>query len=112
MCVIYVVTKGIIFLLLVNKIDTDPTAEISRFEIHSASVAVVLLHEDLLTESLGAKTSLVPSSVKQMQATVSKFFDKSSAVFLAKDFKAANAALDEACQLTHLRYVRSSCWPN
>ncbi|XP_063919299.1 autophagy-related protein 2 homolog B isoform X2 [Zophobas morio] len=90
-----------------NKIDTDPTAEISRFEIHSASVAVVLLHEDLLTESLGAKTSLVPSSVKQMQATVSKFFDKSSAVFLAKDFKAANAALDDACQLNHLRLLAS-----
>ncbi|KYB26228.1 Autophagy-related protein 2 homolog B-like Protein [Tribolium castaneum] len=90
-----------------NKIDTDPTAEISRFEIHVASLAVLLLHEDLLTESLGAKCCLVASSVKQMQATVAKFFTNSLLVFSAKDFKSLNVALDQACQLNHLRLLAS-----
>ncbi|XP_044263557.1 autophagy-related protein 2 homolog A isoform X3 [Tribolium madens] len=90
-----------------NKIDTDPTAEISRFEIHLSSLAVLLLHEDLLTESLGAKCSLVASSVKQMQDTVAKFFTNSVSVFSAKDFNSLNVALDHACQLNHLRLLAS-----
>lgn len=89
--------------VIVNRIDTDPTAEISRFEIHLSALDVILLHEDLLTESLGAKCSLVASSVKQMQATVGKFFTNALSVFAAKDFKSVNAALDKACHLNHLR---------
>lgn len=87
-----------------NKIDTDPTAEISRFEIHIASLAMVLLHEDLLTESLATENYLVASSVKQMQAVVVEFFKKSFSVFSARDFKTINMALDKACHLNHLRY--------
>ncbi|RZC41089.1 autophagy-related protein 2 A -like protein, partial [Asbolus verrucosus] len=88
-----------------KKIDIDPTAEISRFDIHLSSLAVVLLHEDLLTESLGDKCGLVASSVKQMQSTVHDFFKNSSEVFLSKDLKSINATLDKGCQLNHIRLL-------
>lgn len=88
-----------------NKLDSDPTAEISRFEIHLSMLGVVLLHEDLLTESLDDKCFLVPSSVKQMQTVANKFFDDSGAVLMLVDFKTIHNILDKCCQLNHLRYI-------
>jgi autophagy-related protein 2 len=88
-----------------SRIDRDPTAEISRFEIHLTTLAVVLLHEDLLIESSEKPGCLAPSSVTHMQNTVSNFFSNCSEILSSNDFKSLNAAIDKACHLNHLRLL-------
>lgn len=89
----------------INNIDSDPTAEISHFQIRIASLALILLHEDLLVQQ--QDYSLVPSSVKQMQQTVEDFFKNIGQFILTaygnKDFENARGVFEKACTLNHLR---------
>lgn len=83
--------------------ETDPTAEISKFNIHLSYLALVLLHEDKLTEDV--KTNLLLSStVKQMQSLAQNFFEVSNEIFLSKNPNLCiNSILNKACRLNHLR---------
>lgn len=89
--------------------EIDPTAEITRFQIRLASLAVVLLHEDLLSVATGTNHVLVPSSVTQMKHTAETFF-RNLGLFAVtgygnKDFEKAKIVFEKACQLNHLRFV-------
>jgi autophagy-related protein 2 len=91
-------------------LDSDPTAEVSHFHIRLSSLAVVLLHDDILTlcvESDGS--SLARSSVQQMKAISKDFFDELGFFAVTgygnKDFNAAKNAFLSACQLNHIRQV-------
>ncbi|KAJ8968662.1 hypothetical protein NQ314_002185, partial [Rhamnusium bicolor] len=58
-----------------NTIDSDPTAEISHFQIRLGSLAMILIHEDLLIKPAESGHILASSSVQHMQQTVEHFFD-------------------------------------
>lgn len=88
-----------------STIESDPTAEISHFQVRIASLALVLLHEDLLTYSTDNMQSVVPASVQQMQNTAKFFFDNLPFVtgYGNKDFESVRLLFDKACRLSHLR---------
>ncbi|KRT81121.1 hypothetical protein AMK59_6232 [Oryctes borbonicus] len=90
-----------------STIESDPTAEISHFQVRVASLALILLHEDLLTYSTDNTQTVVPSSVQQMQNTARHFFD--NLPFVAgsgnKDFENVRPLFDNACRLNHLRLL-------
>lgn len=89
-----------------HSLDSDSSAETSQFHIRVSSIAVVLLHEDILTtnvEGLGLTTS----SIKQMKSSAEEFF-KHLGIFAAggygnKDFDKASKLLLDACRLSHIR---------
>jgi autophagy-related protein 2 len=98
-------------------LDSDPTAEVSHFHIRLSSLAVVLLHDDILTlciESDG--NSLARSSVQQMKAISKDFFDElgffAVSGYGSKDFSTAKDAFLKACQLNHIRQVHSMQFAN
>ncbi|KAJ8967898.1 hypothetical protein NQ317_015420 [Molorchus minor] len=93
----------------VTEQNSDPTAEISHFQIRLSSLAVLLLHEDLLVNSPDSHQILAPSSVHQMQQTAEGFFNKMGHfVFSAygnKDFENAKTAFENACDMNHIRLL-------
>jgi len=93
-------------------LDSDPTAELSHFHIRLSSLAIVLLHDDILTlcvESDGS--SLARSSVQQMKTISKDFFDELGLFAVTgygnKDFHTAKETFLRACQLNHIRHVFS-----
>ena len=91
-----------------QSIDTDPSAETSQFHIRVSSIAMVLLHEDILTLCTKG-LSLTLASTKQMEATAEDFFKKlevfASGGYGNKDFDKASKMFVEACQLSHIRIL-------
>ncbi|KAK2581702.1 hypothetical protein KPH14_002189 [Odynerus spinipes] len=91
-----------------HSLDSDSSAETSQFHIRVSSIAVVLLHEDILTtnvEGLG----LTASSIRQMKNSAEEFF-KQLGIFAAsgygnKDFDKASKLLLDACRLSHIRLL-------
>ncbi|KAK7872956.1 hypothetical protein R5R35_004266 [Gryllus longicercus] len=85
--------------------------EVSRFHLRLASLALVLLHEDVLTpcSGPGSDGSLARSSVQQMKATADNFFQGlgqfGSSSFGGKDFVAARDVFLGACHLNHIRLL-------
>ncbi|XP_011706773.1 PREDICTED: autophagy-related protein 2 homolog B isoform X4 [Wasmannia auropunctata] len=91
-----------------HNIDNDTSAETTQFHIRISSVALVLLHEDILTpcvEQLG----LTSSSVRQMKNAAKEFFRQLGAFAMggygSKDFDTASKSLTEACRLSHIRLL-------
>ncbi|KAH0569025.1 autophagy-related protein 2 homolog B [Cotesia glomerata] len=88
--------------------DSDPTAETSQFHIRVSSIAVILLHEDILTTGIESR-GLTCASTEQMKTASEEFFSKLG-IFAAdgygnKNFdKAAKIFLD-ACRLSHIRLL-------
>ncbi|KAB0799030.1 hypothetical protein PPYR_06910 [Photinus pyralis] len=88
----------------VSNIDSDPTAEISHFNVTVASFALVILHEDILTLCADQDQMLLPSSIRQMQNTSEQFFGNLG-IFGNKDFESAKVQFEKACSLNHLRLL-------
>lgn len=88
-------------------IDSDPLAEISHFQIRVASLAAVLLHEDILTISADQERSLVASSVRQMKHCAETFFEKLNWVsvfnLVSNEYEKSRSIFEEACKLNQLR---------
>lgn len=95
------------FYFLAHNVEIDPTAELSHFKIHLASLGIVMLHEDLLIQSAEGNQVLGLSSVQQMQQIVSNFFTQlefnTVAVHEDKDFEKTRKVFGKACTLNHLR---------
>ncbi|XP_021929227.1 autophagy-related protein 2 homolog B-like isoform X2 [Zootermopsis nevadensis] len=94
-------------------LDSDPTAEVSRFHVRLSSLAIVLLHDDILTicvENNG--NSLARSSVKQMKAVAEEFFDElgffAVSGYGSRDFNTARDAFLKSCQLNHIRLLAAT----
>lgn len=87
--------------------DSDPTAEISHFQIRLASLAAVILHEDVMTPSTDPDFILVQSSVHQMQNKADEFFRNISSLplvtFSGQDYENMKADFERACPLSHIR---------
>lgn len=90
-----------------NNIDVDPSAETSQFHVRVASFALVLLHEEILIESVDH--GLSKNSLNVMKSTAEEFFNKLGAlvnnVYGNKDFERISQMFSEVCQLSHLRYL-------
>lgn len=88
-------------------IESDPTAEISHFQIRLASLTVALLHEDILSLASDNNQTLLTSSVKQMSNTADTFFKQlglyAVTSYGGKDYDKVNAIFRKACKLNHLR---------
>ncbi|XP_034941345.1 autophagy-related protein 2 homolog B [Chelonus insularis] len=88
--------------------DTDPTAETSQFHVRVSSIAVILLHEDILTTGIESR-GLTCASTEQMKSAAEEFFDKLG-IFAAdgygnKNFDKASKTFLEACHLSHIRLL-------
>lgn len=86
--------------------DNDPNAETSQFHVRVSSIAIVLLHEDILTTSLEGR-GLTNASTEQMKNTADAFFQK-LVIFAAdgygnKNFDKASKMFLDACRLSHIR---------
>lgn len=88
-----------------TSIESDPTAEISHFQVRIASFVFALLHEDLLTYSTDNMQTVVPASVQQMQNVAKHFFENIPFVtgYGNNDFEGVRPLFDKACSLSHLR---------
>ncbi|XP_049276708.1 autophagy-related protein 2 homolog A isoform X1 [Anopheles funestus] len=92
-------------------IDPDANADISKFNVRVAAVALVLLHEDILLESsqLGTVESpLSEASVQQLQTKADRFFRSIGNLGLglgANDISNAGLVLDSGCDCSHLRLL-------
>lgn len=87
-----------------HSIDTDPSAETMQLHVQIASVALVVLHEDILSSGI---EGLTKASVRVMKSTAENFFDKLglfvTSGFGNKDFEKATKIFEDACQQSHLR---------
>ncbi|XP_076666317.1 autophagy-related 2 isoform X1 [Andrena cerasifolii] len=91
-----------------QSVDNSPSAETSHFHVRVSSVAVILLHEDILTTCVEG-SGLTCSSIRQMKNAADDFF-KQLGLFAAggygnKDFDKASKLLLNACHLSHIRLL-------
>lgn len=96
------------FFNLAANIDSDPTAEISHFQIRLSSLAIIIVHEDLLFRATDGDDHILSlPSVQQMQQASKDFFTKLRSyvphAFGNKDFEISGSIFDEACNLNHIR---------
>lgn len=92
-----------------HSVDNSPSAETSHFHVRVSSIAVILLHEDILTTCVEGG-GLTCSSIRQMKNSADEFF-KQLGMFRAggygnKDFDKASKVLLDACHLSHIRYLK------
>ncbi|CAK9813594.1 Autophagy-related protein 2 homolog B [Anthophora quadrimaculata] len=91
-----------------HSVDNSPSAETSHFHVRVSSIAVILLHEDILTTRV-ERGGLTCSSIQQMKNLADNFF-KQLGMFAAggygnKDFDKASKILLDACHLSHIRLL-------
>ncbi|KAL1512538.1 hypothetical protein ABEB36_002120 [Hypothenemus hampei] len=91
----------------VTNIDSDPTAEISHFQVRIASVTAILLQADILPAS-----ALRSVYIRQMQSYAEKFFVNISGEtfsgLVTDGFDALHTVLNASCSdLNHLRILAS-----
>ncbi|XP_053986087.1 autophagy-related protein 2 homolog B isoform X1 [Hylaeus volcanicus] len=91
-----------------HSVDSGPSTETSHFHVRVSSIAIVLLHEDILTTCVDGG-GLTCSSIRQMKRSAEEFF-KELGLFAAtgygnKDFDKASKLLLDACHLSHIRLL-------
>uniref|UniRef100_A0A182Y760 Autophagy-related protein 2 n=1 Tax=Anopheles stephensi TaxID=30069 RepID=A0A182Y760_ANOST len=93
-------------------IDPDANADISKFNVRVAAIALVLLHEDILLESSSqlstVESPLSEASVQQLQTKADRFFRSIGNLGLglgANDVSNAGLVLDSGCDCSHLRLL-------
>ncbi|CAB0044181.1 unnamed protein product, partial [Trichogramma brassicae] len=90
-----------------HTVDSDPSAETSQFHVRVSSIAVVLLHENILTTGMEGYGP-TKASIKMMTSKAEEFFQKihmfTASGYGNKDFERASKLFADACQLSHLRF--------
>ncbi|KAF7991887.1 hypothetical protein HCN44_010688 [Aphidius gifuensis] len=81
-----------------QNIDNDPTTETSQFHIRVSSIAIILLHEDVLTTDIESY-GLTVTSTKQMKIISNNFFNNIGI------FDGDGCTLSNACKLSHIRLL-------
>ena len=92
------------YLVSGSAVDAEILEETCAFHMRLSSLAVVVLHEDILTFGLDTR-ELTPSSVSTMQHIAEEFFSQIGkfAVSGNKDFEASKDAFINSCKYNHLR---------
>ena len=84
-----------------QSVDSDPSVDMTVSNVKIGSVAVVLLHEDILS------TEYNRSTIEMMKATADKFFEKIGTFAVNgygnNDFDRASKVFTEVCPYSHLR---------
>ncbi len=86
-------------------IDADPNADISKLNIRVSSCLIVLLHEDVLVESLEG-CPLSDQSVFRLKEIADKYFAtiaRFGESYGVNDLLNAGKLMDESCSSNHLR---------
>uniref|UniRef100_A0A182K4W6 Autophagy-related protein 2 n=1 Tax=Anopheles christyi TaxID=43041 RepID=A0A182K4W6_9DIPT len=92
-------------------IDPDANADISKFNVRVAAIALVLLHEDILMESNQLEpmeSPLSETSVQLLQTKADRFFRSVGNLCLGlgtNDMNNAGLVLDSGCDCSHLRLL-------
>ncbi|EFN86545.1 Autophagy-related protein 2-like protein A [Harpegnathos saltator] len=92
-------------------VDNDTSAETSQFHMRMSSIALVLLHEDILTPCVEGRftVGLTSSSIKQMRSIAKEFFKQlgmfATGGYGSKDFDKVSRLLVDACRLSHIRLL-------
>ncbi|XP_053671919.1 autophagy-related protein 2 homolog A [Anopheles nili] len=93
-------------------IDPDANADISKFNVRVAAIAMVLLHEDILLESSSQmsdmESPLSKTSVQQLQTKADRFFRSIGNLGFglgANEVINAGLVLDNSCDSNHLRLL-------
>ncbi|XP_052865344.1 autophagy-related protein 2 homolog A [Anopheles cruzii] len=96
-------------------IDPDANADISKFNVRVAAIALVLLHDDLLLLEGSDRTTdqrmgspLSEASVQQLQTKADRFFRAIGSLgfgLSANDVVNAGLILDSGCDSSHLRLL-------
>nr|XP_018917848.1 PREDICTED: autophagy-related protein 2 homolog B isoform X1 [Bemisia tabaci] len=91
--------------------DPDSNSSVNHFYIRLSSLAVIILHEDILTQCVESN-ALSQSSLKQMTALSESFFSKLGLFAVCgygtKDFTNAKQTFSDACQLNHIRLLATT----
>lgn len=92
-----------------NTFDFDFYGETIAFYIRLSSIAIVILHEDILTFSTETYC-LTPSSVSTMNNLSTNFFEHLSKLGMAggfgnKDFETSKVVFQNACTFDHIRIL-------
>ncbi|XP_066590734.1 autophagy-related protein 2 homolog B isoform X2 [Prorops nasuta] len=86
----------------------DASAESSQFTIRISSIAIILLHEDILTTCVQG-IGLTNSSIRQMISSAEAFFqrlvDFTTDGYGNKDLEEASKLMLDACSLNHIRLL-------
>lgn len=89
-------------------VDGESGVEESRFHVRLSSLAILLLHDDILTVSPDTG-QLTPASIQHMKSLADEFFTKlgffAASGYGNKDFEAAKQMFLQACQLNHIRLL-------
>lgn len=88
-------------------IDADPNADVSHMNIRVACLAVILLHEDILVESV-LDYPLASESVDRLRLLASTFFDTIAPLHIGlgqDDMKKADKLMLQSCSQSHLRLL-------
>lgn len=88
-------------------IDADPNADISQMNVRMACLAVVLLHEDILIESV-LDYPLASESVDRLRLMASTYFDTIATLHIGlgkDDTKIAHQLMRRSCAQSHLRLL-------
>lgn len=86
----------------------DNSTETTQFHIRISSVALILLHEDILTPCV-EEIGLTSTSITQMRNCAKEFFRQfgmfATGGYGSKDFDKASKLLLDACPFSHIRYI-------
>lgn len=89
-------------------VDGEGGVEESKFHVRLSSLAILLLHDDILTVSPDTG-QLTPASIQHMKSLADEFFTKlglfAASGYGNKDFETAKQVFLQACQLNHIRCV-------
>ena len=95
-----------------HNVDNSPSAETFHFHVRVSSIAIVLLHEDILATCVEGG-GLTCSSIRQMKNSADEFFKQlgmfGTGGYGNKDFDKASKVLLDACHLSHIRHVELAC---
>ncbi|XP_078034719.1 autophagy-related 2 isoform X1 [Augochlora pura] len=91
-----------------HSVDNGSSVDTFHFRVRVSSIAVILLHEDILTTCVDGG-GLTCSSIQQMKNSADEFF-KQLGMFAVggygnKDFDKASKLLLDACHLSHIRLL-------
>lgn len=97
--------------MIAASVEHDAGPEESHLHVRLSSLAVVLLHDDILTISPDTGYASQPSLL-QMKHLANDFFSKlglfAASGYGKKDFDQARHKFLEACQLNHIRFENGS----
>lgn len=85
----------------------DSLEETTYFKLRLHSLAIIILHDDILTQSVDGSGAMASISVQQMKSQAEKFFNDLGIFHIGggidRDLQVAHEKLSATCKANHLR---------